>query len=140
MQRKWSFPLRISSINVTKSAGNCRFRQIYWRILNEKHHFWCNVIIIGWQLHPSPSSKKYWLLVIKLSKLLVGSYMRWSAIIGIKLLNRNLYCYIKHLIYKLFSFFWQFQVIFLYKFETWSLQILENICQNVSLISSILAK
>ena len=29
--KKWSFPLRISSANVTKSAGSCRFGQIYWR-------------------------------------------------------------------------------------------------------------
>ena len=28
---KWSFPLRISSVNVTKSAGNCGFGHIYWR-------------------------------------------------------------------------------------------------------------
>ena len=28
---KWCFPLRISSVHVTKSAGNCRFGHIYWR-------------------------------------------------------------------------------------------------------------
>ena len=27
--QKWSFPLRISSVNVTKSTGNCRFGHIY---------------------------------------------------------------------------------------------------------------
>ena len=27
--KKWSFPLRISAVNVTKSAGNCRFGHIY---------------------------------------------------------------------------------------------------------------
>ena len=26
--KKWSFPLRIPSVNVTKSAGNCRFGHI----------------------------------------------------------------------------------------------------------------
>ena len=31
LHKKWSFPLRISSINVTKSTGNCEFGQIYWR-------------------------------------------------------------------------------------------------------------
>ena len=31
MYKKWSFPLRISSVNVTKSAGNCGFGHIYWR-------------------------------------------------------------------------------------------------------------
>ena len=29
--RKWNFPLRISSVNLTKSAGNCRFGHIYCR-------------------------------------------------------------------------------------------------------------
>ena len=29
--KKWSFPLRISSVNVTKSAWNCGFGHIYWR-------------------------------------------------------------------------------------------------------------
>ena len=29
--KKWSFPLRISSVNVTKSAVSCGFGHIYWR-------------------------------------------------------------------------------------------------------------
>ena len=29
--QKWSFPLKISSVNVTKPAGNCVFGHIYWR-------------------------------------------------------------------------------------------------------------
>ena len=29
LHKKRSFPLRISSVNVTKSTGNCRFGQIY---------------------------------------------------------------------------------------------------------------
>ena len=29
--KKWSFPLRISLVNVTKSVGNCWFGHIYWR-------------------------------------------------------------------------------------------------------------
>ena len=36
VHKKWSFPLRISSINVTKSIGNCGFTE---EILNEKLHF-----------------------------------------------------------------------------------------------------
>ena len=28
--KKWSFSLKISSVKVTKSAGNCRFGHIYW--------------------------------------------------------------------------------------------------------------
>ena len=30
MHKKWSFPLRIALINVTKSAENCEFGHIYW--------------------------------------------------------------------------------------------------------------
>ena len=29
LHKKWSFPLRISPVNVTKSAGNCAFGHIY---------------------------------------------------------------------------------------------------------------
>ena len=29
--KKWSFTLKIYLVNVTKSAGNCRFGHIYWR-------------------------------------------------------------------------------------------------------------
>ena len=31
LHKKWSFPLRISSVNVTKSSGNCGFGHICWR-------------------------------------------------------------------------------------------------------------
>ena len=31
LHKKWNFPLRISSVNVTKSAGNCGFGHIYRR-------------------------------------------------------------------------------------------------------------
>ena len=31
LHRKWRFLLKISSVNVTKSAGNCRFSRIYWK-------------------------------------------------------------------------------------------------------------
>ena len=31
LHEKGSFPLRFFSVNVTKSAGNCRFGRIYWR-------------------------------------------------------------------------------------------------------------
>ena len=31
LHKKWSFPLRISSINLIQSAGNCGFGHIYWR-------------------------------------------------------------------------------------------------------------
>ena len=29
--KKWSFPLRVSSVNVTRFAGICGFGHIYWR-------------------------------------------------------------------------------------------------------------
>ena len=32
LHKKWIFPLRISSVNVTKSAGNCRAQNNYCRI------------------------------------------------------------------------------------------------------------
>ena len=31
LHKKWSFPLSISSVNVTKSAANCGFGHIYGR-------------------------------------------------------------------------------------------------------------
>ena len=45
--KKWGLPLRISSVNVTKSAGNCGFGHIYWRNLNGKLHFLCSVVYIS---------------------------------------------------------------------------------------------
>ena len=36
LHKKWSFALEISSVNVTKSTGNCEFGHIYWRNLNGK--------------------------------------------------------------------------------------------------------
>ena len=33
LRKKWSFPLTISSVNVTKSAGNYGFGHIFWRNL-----------------------------------------------------------------------------------------------------------
>ena len=35
LHRIWSFPLKISSVNVAKSTGNCRFCHIY-----ERNHSW----------------------------------------------------------------------------------------------------
>ena len=37
--QKWSFPLKISSVNVTKSAGNCWFGHFNEDVLNGKLHF-----------------------------------------------------------------------------------------------------
>ena len=43
LHKKWSFPLRISSVNVTKSAGDCGFGHIYWRI-----HWWKTSFFVQW--------------------------------------------------------------------------------------------
>ena len=39
LHKKWSFPLRISSVNVTESAGNCGISHIYWGNLQWKTSF-----------------------------------------------------------------------------------------------------
>ena len=44
LHKKWSFPLRISTVNVTKSAGNCGFGHIYWR--NPENFVFCAVILL----------------------------------------------------------------------------------------------
>ena len=31
LHKKWSFPFRISSVNVTDPVGNCGVGHIYWR-------------------------------------------------------------------------------------------------------------
>ena len=46
VHKKWSFPLRISSVNVTESTGICGFGHIYWRILKKKLHFLCSVCLL----------------------------------------------------------------------------------------------
>ena len=42
LHKKRSFPLRISSVNVTKSAVSCGFGHITEEILNGKLHFLCS--------------------------------------------------------------------------------------------------
>ena len=46
LHKKWSFPLRISSVNGNNSAGNCRFGHIYWRLHDGKLHF-CAVCFLS---------------------------------------------------------------------------------------------
>ena len=43
LHKKWSFPLRISSINITNSAANCGLVTFTEKILNGKLHFFCSV-------------------------------------------------------------------------------------------------
>ena len=42
LHKKWGFPLSISSLNVTKSAGNCDLVTFTEEILNGKLHFLCS--------------------------------------------------------------------------------------------------
>ena len=44
LHKKWSFPLRISSVNLTKSAGNYGFRHIYRR-----NHKWKTSLLVQCQ-------------------------------------------------------------------------------------------
>ena len=46
LHKKWSFLSRIFSVNVTKSAGNCRFRHIYWGNFQWKTSFFVQWIFI----------------------------------------------------------------------------------------------
>ena len=60
LHKNWSFPLGISSVNVTKLAGNCGFGQIYWRnplwktsffvewTVGTTNHFWCYEVYFAW--------------------------------------------------------------------------------------------
>ena len=47
LHKKWSFPLRISSVNVPKSAENCRFVHNYWRNPQWKTSFFVQWIVNG---------------------------------------------------------------------------------------------
>ena len=52
LHKKWIFPLRISSVNVTKSTGNCGFGHIFWRYPEWKTSFFvqCHVHKCYWFL------------------------------------------------------------------------------------------
>ena len=45
LHKKWSFPLRISLVNVTKSAVSCGFGHIYWR--NSR---WKTLFFVHWKI------------------------------------------------------------------------------------------
>ena len=47
VQKKWSFPLTISLVNVTKSTISCGFGLISEEILNGKLHFLCSVSCVA---------------------------------------------------------------------------------------------
>ena len=43
----WRFPLKTSSVNLTKSTGFSGFSHNYWKILNQKLHFFVQCIFLG---------------------------------------------------------------------------------------------
>ena len=74
LHKKWSFPLRISSINLTKSAGNCDLVTFTEEILHGKFHFLCSVSFCGFLYSET--------LLSSLPKLLPLNVLRWSLKIG----------------------------------------------------------
>ena len=48
LHKKWSFPLGISTVNVTKSAGDCGFGYIYWRSTQWKTSFFVQYWLYPW--------------------------------------------------------------------------------------------
>ena len=45
LYKEWGFPLRISSVNMTKSAISWGFGHNYWRNLKWKNSFFCAVLL-----------------------------------------------------------------------------------------------
>ena len=63
LHKTWSFPLRISSVNLTKSAVSCGFAHIYWRNLFVQRVFsnlslWSQEKVSSKSIHRS-SHQKY---------------------------------------------------------------------------------
>ena len=56
LYRKWSFPLKISWINVTKSAGTADLVTFIEEILNQKLHFLCSDLLaeVYWENNKRP--------------------------------------------------------------------------------------
>ena len=45
VNKKWSCPIRMSSVNVTRPVGNCGFGHVYWRNPLWKTSFFCAVFL-----------------------------------------------------------------------------------------------
>ena len=64
LDKKWGFPLRISSIDVTKSAVSCGFGHIYWKNLEWKTSFfvYCktliSIVVLFFQFLVSPFTQE----------------------------------------------------------------------------------
>ena len=61
LHKKWGFPLTISSVNVTKSTGNCRFGHIYWRNPRWKTSFFVQCMVCYFSLR---DASKFLILAI----------------------------------------------------------------------------
>ena len=61
LHKKWSFPLRLSSVNMTKSAVSCRFGHIYWRNHNWKTSLFAQCKWYGSQKKNSKEVKKLYI-------------------------------------------------------------------------------
>ena len=90
LHKKWNLPLRTSSVNVTKSTGNCEFGHIYWNI------FWWKIsfsvqCVSSTTFYPTVSStsrwrhvnhKKYeqrsWKLYYRALKIVTEWKLRWD--------------------------------------------------------------
>ena len=57
LHKRWSFPLRISSVNVTNSTENCGFAHIYCRSPEWKTSFFVQCIGEGWAAKDDHSIK-----------------------------------------------------------------------------------
>ena len=65
---KWSFPLRISSVNGTKSAVSCGFGHIYWRNPLWKTSFFAQCIEIKWDHLKAPVTHRKLDLLCRMTK------------------------------------------------------------------------
>ena len=86
--KKWSFPLRISSVNVTESPGNCGFGHIYWRnpswttsfFVSDAWVSYLNAIILSlyWLLLPFCGEGMYWFYIHCMHNYIFGFFMSWT--------------------------------------------------------------
>ena len=61
LHKKWSFPLRISSVNVTKSAGSCAFGHIHCRNAYWKTSFFVQCTFAdNFNKKVATFNRKYW--------------------------------------------------------------------------------
>ena len=78
LYRKWSFPLKISWINVTKSAGTADLVTLTEEILNRKLHFLCSDLLaeVYWENNKRP------LPLISINYPIKFRYSYWKEVPG----------------------------------------------------------